>query len=242
MRFALLCAALLAACQPAPSALPPGAPEVVVSSSDGLYHTASWGAVGDSLRLTVTATSARATGYIFNVTAVESGWSGLPTNQATAVGSLAFTAVHLAAWDSVHFTACAIGTQGTKQSAQSCAAVTFKRGPGPPVVGWDSSLTVTQLIVKPDTGRMATGSQDYFCGYWRALDGMVRMNSGQETIPVCRARYDSLPASETLPGYPVAMSRTPYRSAGPGLRLVLRTPRDELAHLMFGSPFQQGAV
>jgi hypothetical protein len=231
----------LTSCQPTDRPL--AAPTVALASADGVFRAAGGFAPGDSLRLTVTANSARATGYVFNVTALESGWSGLPTNAVTTAGSISFTAVHLAAWDSVHFTACAVGTQGTKQSAQTCSAVTFKRGPGPPVIGWDSSLTITQIILEPNSVSVLTAGTVQFCPYARALDGKVRFISGYEGLAECQGYYNAMPAADKLPGYPVAMGKTTrWYDAAPSWRVAVRTPRDELAHVLFASPFQRSAV
>lgn len=238
MRALGLLACLVAlACRPAPGPLE--APTLALASPDGHYYPAGgFLAPGDSLRLTITANSPRATGYIFTVTTIDPGWTGLPTGVATTVGSLAFTAIHLTAWDSVRFVGCAIGTQGTKQSPQTCVPVTFKRGPGAPTVGWDSSLTVTQNILKPDRIDLTTNASQQTCTYWKALDGYVRMQSGQENLVPCQQFYDTMP--NTLPGYPVALARvTTWYDVAPGWRVAVRSPRDELAHLIFASPFSE---
>lgn len=232
----LLSLALLVACAPTPVE-GPGTPTLALVSADGNYHPAGgFMAPGDSLRLTITASSARATGYLFTVTTVDPGWSGLPTSVATTVGSLAFTAIHLTAWDSVRFTGCAIGTQGTKQSAQTCSTVTFRRGPAPPVIGWDSSLTITQILIRPEQLAAVTGSVNQFCSYAKALDGNVRMITGTETLSACQQHYDTM--ANRLPGYPVAMGKaTRWYDVNPVWRVAIRNPQDELAHLIFAGPF-----
>jgi hypothetical protein len=234
-----LLALVLTACTPTPTDRPLDAPTLGLTSTDGVYYPAGgFTAPGDSLRLTITANSARAMGYIFTVTTIDPGWSGLPTGVATTTGSLVFTAIHLTAWDSVRFTGCAIGTQGAKQSAQTCSTVTFKRGPGAPTVGWDSSLTVTQNILKPDAINALTATSTQTCSYWKALDGYVRMQSGQENLLPCQEYYDTM--ANTLPGYPVAMAHTTkWYDVAPGWRVAVRTPRDELAHVLFAGPFKE---
>jgi hypothetical protein len=238
MRALALCILLVvAACRPAVDTRPLDAPTLGLTSVDGVYYPAGgFTAPGDSLRLTITANSARATGYIFTVTTLDPGWSGLPTGVATTTGSLAFTAIHLTAWDSVRFTGCAIGTQGAKQSPQTCSTVTFKRGPGAPTVGWDSSLTVTQNLLRPERKDTLALATFQFCTYWKALDGYVRMQSGQEALVPCQQHYDTM--ANTLAGYPVAMAKvTKWYDVAPGWRVAVRSPRDELAHLLFVGPF-----
>lgn len=209
----LLLAALLIACAPsAPPAELANVGKPAISQNLTLFHAANYTAPGDSLDYTITCTPiARATGYRWNTTTTGAGWTGMLTSVVTTGCTVPFKPINLTAWDSTSFTACVRGVRGT-DSSKTAGCTTWKvvRGLGPmqpPTV--DSSRIITALYVYPETATITLASIKQFCGYFGALDGRIRMVSGQENLPDCQLYYDQLPPSVRLPGYPTALQWLP---------------------------------
>lgn len=241
--FVLAVAALLGGCR----LQEPEAPGAVVAQRDVQWRNAfASTAPGDTLPYVISWTpGARAQGYQVTTTVTQgTGWSGLLTNTPTTGTSMAFTAIHLAAWDSASFRACVVSTApGKANSSPRCVDWTIVRGPGVPGTPTvDSSLVLAALIIKPDSVALdsvnVVARSAEFCTYWRALDGKVRLTSGQEARALCQGYYDAefLP-SEHLPGYPVAMAWEPSGMWVGNAFVAVRTPRGELAHTLFAGPF-----
>lgn len=229
-----LVALIVVACTPGAV---PDAPVAVTATRDPVLAAF---APGDTLRYTLSWTAgARATGYLVTTTVTQgSGWSGMLTAAPTTGLSMAFTPVNTSAWDSVSFQACVRSVRGAKQSSPTCTSWQLVRSPGVPgTPSVDSSLVIAAVILKPDSVTLTTNATTQFCPYVRALDGKVRFLSGYETLPECQGHYDALPPADRLPGYPVALSHRPRWIEASGVRVALRTPTAELAHLLFAGPF-----
>lgn len=241
-----LIAGLLLCLACTPNTGSPGAPGEVVATRDVAWVNAfASTAPGDTLRYTISwSPGARAQGYAITTTVTQgTGWTNLLPNAQTVGTSVAFTPIHLAAWDSASFRACVASTApGKANSAARCVDWTVVRGPGvpgDPVV--DSSLVIAQIILKPDAATLSTLGTQQFCPYARMLDGGVRFLSGYEDLSLCQGYYDAMP--DRLPGYPVAMGRqTEWFEVIAGWRVQVRTPQDELARLLFAGPFTLEAV
>jgi hypothetical protein len=228
---------LCAACTPTQDA--PEAPGAVVAQRDLVVSQAGFTAPGDTLKYAVTWTAgARATGYLVTTTASGTGWSGMLTAAPTASLSMAFTPVNTTAWDSVSFSACVASTRNGKTSAPKCTTWPLVRAPGAPgTVTVDSSLVVASLIVFPHAAQTLVDVPVRICPYFVAADSMVRLVDGYNGS-FCRQIYDdSIPPAQRLTGYPIQYDVATTTRAWGGLRLVTRTPRDQLARDMFAGPF-----
>ncbi|PIQ16433.1 MAG: hypothetical protein COW67_03025 [Flavobacteriales bacterium CG18_big_fil_WC_8_21_14_2_50_32_9] len=161
---------------------------------DTLNYKLSWGPASN------------AASYIVTVTATGSGWEGLPSETPVNVTTFSFAARN-AEWDTVTFTASVWGARGSRISkvpaTVSWRAVRGVGTPGPITV--DSSLIQVALLLTPDSVALAFGEQVQFCSFLLALDNKWRIAEVNHAIPICRARYDSLPANQRLPNYPIAM-------------------------------------
>ena len=211
-------------------------PTPVVERNPILASTAP----GDSIRYTLSLAQPvkGAASYAWTTTASPAGWSGMLSGTTTTALSIPFTAINLTAWDSVQFTACVTASRPGKTSAPGCVSWSLTRLGTPGIPQVDSSLVIASIRLLPDAPVIVTGTQLQFCPFAKALDGKVRFISGYQTLQECQTYYDTFPASERLPGYPVAMSQKPvseWMDGGPagGLRIVIRTPLLELCHFFF---------
>jgi len=78
----------------------------------------------------------------------------------------------------------------------------------PPSV--DSSRIITAMYVFPESTSVNVLASKQFCDYWQSLDGMIRMQNGQEAIVDCQSYYDMLPAGIRPPGYTTAIEFKPF--------------------------------
>jgi hypothetical protein len=237
--LALTALLTLAACSS-----PPAAPGAVVADRD-VFSSASFSlAPGDTLRYTLSWTpGARAQGYAVTTTVTQgSGWTNLLTNGQTTGTSVAFTPVHLTAWDSVSFRACVSSTApGKANSSATCVDWTLVRGPTPPGgVTVDSTLVIAMSLNPGNVGLYFAASQQ-FCTFWTMGDGFTRLTLGQDTVAACRTMYDALPVGERLPGYPAALASHQWAPAeqAQAIRMAVMGARSRktIAEVLFAGPF-----
>lgn len=156
-------------------------------------------APGDTIRVGVAWGAAnRATSYKITVNASKTNglWSGFPLNLTVTAPSVStiFTAIAIP-WDSVTFTATVESVDNlgpTGKTVQGVLALRKRAGaPGP--ITWDTTVTVTGVLVQPNTATLVLNSSRTLCGFKVFATGHVALKSAD------RAACDSIYQRTTTP-------------------------------------------